>query len=454
MAYVSRGRRPIERASKLGQAEIINDPDVQAFLAACELPSAPGAHDISPYIHPAPTAPSSPIRIVIAIDGGFTEAFIKEDFPSVSLTFFCFGPLLLKIDDLRQLDRQRFLAPEDMQKLKQIERYKFVLPTRGVRKKGESSLVTSVRHAVYDFFAADRGGEKSPFLETTRWFLFRRWKASPDPTQTAVVTHCPYPPCTASDLGFTFAGPTAYACPSCGRTVYLTDVFRLQERVDEEQGAGGIQPQLMLLLEQIVLIHTIRKIWEIKRGLLAEVLFVKDGPLAFFDVVAPLHKPMQELFAFLLDQPALSGAGRQAFIHAVGVEKSGSWVDHAAAIESRLPERHILIPDNAYIYRYIIPGDPSSPNVYGHNTYYGQKLIYRSQNREMYVLTIPTRTFSAAPTISDFANLPVILQHVAELRCHMYDNALLPVALANKLVSLSEYPSQRLLTHFASAAIS
>ena len=454
MAYVSRGRRPIERASKLGQAEIINDPDVQAVLGGWELPSAPGTHDISPYIHPAPTAPSSPIRIVIAIDGGFTETFIKEDFPSVSLTFFRFGPLLLKIDDLRHLDRQRFLAPEDMQKLKQIERYKFVLPTRGVRKRGESSLVTTVRQAVYDFFAADRGDEKAPLLETARWFLFRRWQTPPDDSREAIITHCPYDGCSASDLRFTFAGPTTYPCPSCGRTVYLTDVFRFQERVDEEHGAGAIQPQIMLLLEQMVLIHAIRTIWGIKRDLLAEVLFVKDGPLAFFDVVAPLHKPMQELVAFLLDQPALSGTGRQAFLHAVGVEKSGSWVDHAAAIESRLPEGHILIPDNDYIYRYIIPGDPTSPNVYGHNTYYGQKLIYRSQNREMYVLTVPTRTFSAAPTVSDFANLPVILQHVAELRCHMYDNALLPIALANKLVSLSEYPSQRLLTHFAAATVS
>jgi hypothetical protein len=31
----------------------------------------------------------------------------------------------------------------------------------------------------------------------------------------------------------------------------------------------------------------------------------------------------------------------------------------------------------------------------------------------------------------------------------MYGNALVPIALANKLVSLSDFPSQRILTAFA-----
>jgi hypothetical protein len=36
----------------------------------------------------------------------------------------------------------------------------------------------------------------------------------------------------------------------------------------------------------------------------------------------------------------------------------------------------------------------------------------------------------------------------------MYDNALIPVALANKLVSLSEFPSSRILETFAKETIS
>jgi len=35
----------------------------------------------------------------------------------------------------------------------------------------------------------------------------------------------------------------------------------------------------------------------------------------------------------------------------------------------------------------------------------------------------------------------------------MYDNALIPVALANKLVSLSDFSGQRILTSFARGMI-
>ena len=40
MGYGSKGRKPIERASKIAHAEIIKSPDVQAYLGECVTPSA------------------------------------------------------------------------------------------------------------------------------------------------------------------------------------------------------------------------------------------------------------------------------------------------------------------------------------------------------------------------------------------------------------------------------
>lgn len=157
---------------------------------------------------------------------------------------------------------------------------------------------------------------------------------------------------------------------------------------------------------------------------------------------------MRDLTTFLLDQPSTDGSGRRSYFYLAGVEKSGAFVDHAAAIEPYLPSESVMIPDNDYIYRYIVPGDAES-GIYGFNTYYGSKLFFKSATRDMYVLTVPTRTVVSQPTPADFPNLEVILHLVAQLRCHMYDNALVPIALANKLVSLSDFPSQRILTAFA-----
>ncbi|MCL4555206.1 MAG: NurA domain-containing protein, partial [Actinobacteria bacterium] len=101
---------------------------------------------------------------------------------------------------------------------------------------------------------------------------------------------------------------------------------------------------------------------------------------------------------------------------------------------------------NEYIYRYIIPGGGTAE--YGFNTYYGRKFIFRSHRGEVYVCTMPIR--------GDWTDEDNVLAQIAEplsvisaLRCSMYENALVPVALANKLVSLSDYPSTKILAAFA-----
>lgn len=450
MGYSSKGRKPIERASKIAHGEIINNPGVVAFLKGCALPSAPVTMDFSAYLHRVVPADTSGVRAVIAIDGGVTETYVQEEFPSAIITFFTFGPLLFTLSDLRHLDRQRFIAPEDLAALKRLQRYTLTLPTKGICLTGERSLAASIRRTIYDFFNQQVSPAEDPLIAGLSWFLFRRWMPLPDATRREVLTHCPNRACDATGLAFDYDTPTCYPCPSCGEPVYLTDVFRLHERVDEEQGAGSITSYVLTMLEQIVLIHTIRTIWMMKPSLLGEILFIKDGPLAYFGQVAPLYRPMRELVRFLLDQRGVDG---RALLYLVGVEKSGPFVEHATAIEDQLPRDSVLIPDNAYIYHYIIPGDPVT-QTYGGNTYYGTKVFYKSARNDMYVVTVPPWMDVQTPQPGDLPNLDAILSLIAELRCHMYDNALVPVALANKLVSLSDFPSQRILTAFARQEIS
>ncbi|MEL4897087.1 hypothetical protein [Crocosphaera sp. Alani8] len=71
----------------------------------------------------------------------------------------------------------------------------------------------------------------------------------------------------------------------------------------------------------------------------------------------------------------------------------------------------------------------------------------------MYVVSVPVRELKKNPTIDYLPNLQVILENVEELHCDMYDSALFPVALVNKLVSLSAHPSQRILAKFATGTM-
>jgi hypothetical protein len=444
MGYGSKGRKPIERASKIAHVEIIKNPDVEAYVSQCIMPSAAPGESLGSLLTHLDEVDTGTVSAVIAIDGGFTETFVRKEYPSATIAFFTFGPLLFELADLRALDNKRFINPDDLARLKKIERYTLVIPTKGVRREDQPSLSATIRRTIYEFFIKTRGEDDDKLITSLKWFLFRRWKRNPDGELEQVVEHCPYG-CGHGPIAFRYTGATELPCPGCGHAVYLTDIFRLHERIDEEIGAGGISAYVMAMLEQLVLVHLFHSILErLKPSLMRNILFVKDGPLAFFGLVAPLHRPMRELVEYLLSEP---GGPTGPTLRLVGLEKSGAFVEHAAAIQDRMKPGSFMVIGDRYIRRYIIPGETGA--TYGQNTYYGQEVLFRAPAGEMYVATVPARTFMPDPTPNDIPHLEEILALIAELRCSMYDNSLIPVALANKLVSLSDFPSKRILGTFA-----
>lgn len=437
----------MERASKIAHSTIIANAAVQALLERCAVPRPAEAHVLDGLAEDVTAPEHDSIRAVVAVDGSMREVAVREEFPSAAITFFTFGPLLFRLEALRELNRETFIAPEDMAQLKNIQRFPLALPTRNISLSG-MSLRDSVRRTLHEFFTASQGGDE-PLYRTLRWVLFRGWLK--DDAQFWELPHCPNDGCTQEHIRLTADSPDDGPCSGCQRSIYLVDAFRLHERVDEEQGASGISSYVLTILEQIVMVHVIRQIWELKPSLLREVLFIKDGPLACFGQTAPISKPLREMAAFLGDQPdPTDSSKRVSYLNLAGLEKSGPFVEHAINIDELLHPGTVLPLSNEYIYKYIIPGDPQSGDPYGGNTYWGGKLIFKAFDGNTYVPTIPTsQGFKPAPTGADFLNLTAVLSALSELRCSMYDNALIPVALANRLVSLADVPSARILETFA-----
>ncbi|NLW90207.1 MAG: DNA double-strand break repair nuclease NurA [Syntrophomonadaceae bacterium] len=441
MGYMSRNnRRPAEYASKGGHITIINQPAINTFLERCSLPPRCGEVEMLPVnLVDVQIPEKNPIEIIIAIDGGYGEAVVQKEFPSSTITFFNVGALMFRVSDLENLKTVPFIDPTDIARLKNIQRFPFVLPIKNI-SLGGNTLTNSVRLALFEFFSQSQDGEK-PFIEALRWLIFQQYKGGKLKT-TWNLASCPS--CEARNIEIKDSMGDQFNCPDCGKRIYLTDIFRLHEVIDDEQGAGGVVGYTMGLLEQILMVHLIKTIWDMKPELLKSILFIKDGPLAFFGQTANIHKPMRELVAFLAQK-----GGETPYINMVGIEKSGAFVDHAHDVKSKLGPGQTLILDNDYIYKYIIPGtaDPGSP--YGRTTYYGNKVIYRTGEDKLYVLTLPTTRLTGSPSWADFPNFDTILANVARLKCDMYDDALIPVALVNKLVSLSQHPSMVLLEQFA-----
>lgn len=438
MGYTSRrGKRPNEYASRASHGHIIKDQAVQAFLARCELPKRSSEISLDgPQCIPYKPLAENPIRHIIAIDGGYNEVPVQIEFPSATVCFFQIGALVFSVEDLKGMEEKPFIDPEDIAKLKQIQRLKLILPIKNVALKDHRTLTDSVRRAIYDFFQQE--AENEALMDTLKWFIFHEYARAVDQW---ILSSCPT--CRKSNIPLSrnsMSNDHTFKCNYCGEDIYLTDVFRLHEAIDDELGAGGIPGYVTTTIEQIILVHLIRLILKIKPTLLTQVIFIKDGPLAFFGQTANMHKPMRDLIKYLFDNYN---------IYLAGLEKSGPFVEHADEIAEQLNTCSTLILDNDYIYNYIIPGKADPANPYGRTTYYGNKVIFKTMHGRVYVISIPTQEIIAYPKEGDLPNLQVILTNIELLKCDMYDNALLPVALANKLVSLANHPSSRILQKFA-----
>ncbi|WP_102029162.1 DNA double-strand break repair nuclease NurA [Salirhabdus sp. Marseille-P4669] len=451
MGYMSRaGRRPNEYASKTSHSNIINELSVKSFLEGCSLPK--GAKDISLSKHKLiklQMPEENKIKNIVAIDGGYTELKVKTEFPSSTISFFQFGALIFNTEDLNEISNKSFIDPQDISKLKNIQRFKFTLPTKNITLETELDLIDSVRKSLYDFFVNEPFNDKNDrFIKTLKWFIFEEYNSEQkDAWSLASCPKCGHRniKLEKSKMDYNYT----YICPNdeCKSKIFLTDVFRLHEAIDNELGASGILGYLTSLLEQFILIHLIRIMLKIKNSLLEETLFLKDGPLAFFGQTANLHKPMRTLINYLHKNYALNLAG---------LEKSGLFVEHAHEISNKLGEREALLLDNDYIYKYITPGKANDAKPYGSTSYYSSKLIFKAIDGRVYVITLPTERSDVVlnPNFGDFKNAKTILQNIELLKCDMYENGLIPIALVNKLVSLSNHPSSTILSKFARDKIS
>jgi len=445
MGTTSRSHKPNEWAAKVNHTQIINDPFIKKFIEGCDFPKKTSDIEIDDesIFHSLDENIHNPIKHILAVDGGYTTVEVKKNFPSAQIAFFQFGAVSFSIDDLDSLSEKPFIFPEDMNKLHNLDRFKLAIPIKNVISGRQISLTDSIRKAIYDFFMRKR--ESSCFMETLYWLVFEEY--THNPINSYELGSNPYPDSELNTIELVRSNMKPdYTFDTNAGKIFLTDIFRLHEAIDEEFGAGGILGYITRLIEQLVLVHFIRTIIRLRASLLNEFLFITDGPLSFSGQTANMNKPMRKLCNYLLDKENL-------FL--VGLEKSGAFVDHAQEICILREEKRILqksnyiLLDNKYIYKYITQGDPSKP--YARSSYYGGKVIFHSNDGQIFVLTVPVPHEKVVmnPQEKDYKNLKGIMVNIQKLRCDMYDDSIIPIALANKLVSLANHPSKVLLEKFA-----
>jgi len=436
--------------SKANHSQIVNDEYIQNFLKECKFPSKPSIDETNTNeVVNIIKEVSLGEKHILTVDGSYTTVSVRKDFPSSQIAFFQFGAILFTTEDLKSLSDTPFISPQDMNKLHNLQRIKLALPIKNIVSNNQRSLNESIRKAIYDFFIRETSSNTS-YMETLSWLVFEEY--SDELKNEYVLASNPN---INSESGRVLLNKSEmksnYTFDTPEGVIYLTDIFRLHEVIDEDFGASGILGYISRLLQQVILFHYLKIVYLAKASALNDFMFISNGPLSFSGQTANMHKIFRNLCNYLLNK-------RNLFL--VGIEKSGAFVDHATTIctniqsEFYLKKNNYLILSNDYIYNYITLGDPNRMH-YGNTSYYGGKVIVHTKDSQIFVITVPIAHADVikSPSNEDYQNLNEIIEVIRLLKCDIYEDSIIPVAIANKLISLSSKPSQSILEKFANSLI-
>ncbi len=386
-------------------------------------------------------ARSQDVPTFIGIDGSFNEVPIDDEHPADRIGFLQTAAVKVDATALRADTGGRFVDPAAVDEMVTPDKHVAVFPGANVVGARQNSVRETWRKEIYELFRTHQVQDLT-FLETFQILM----RYSPKGTGEAIqVKGCPAPDCDGQKLQVKFDTPAT--CPHCGTTVYPTDALRIHEKISEYGGNESALGRLMQVLEHLTAAaYTIYLFYRAPEKL-AETMFFVDGPLAMFDVTAWFHNPLQRLYQDVRQKQAEEGLDGPLI---VGIEKSGTFVDHAANVESELEPGDVLTMTDQYIDSYVLSSSISSRG-YGHNTYYGHRFIGKTFGGRTHVITLPKHmngnTVSTDPT--EYTELGSVLHLLEVAKTQLYEDALIPVTLAHKNASIPGRTGSRVLRVFA-----
>lgn len=450
-----------EFASKASHFDIVKNPDVAAFLDGCDYLTVPSDDEgvkIADHFVDAPPHSDVPLpSSIIAFDGSRYESSINDRLPSTKVGYIKVSSVLIKMDEFNALKIGSYVDPFRVAKLQDnTTSLTITVPSANIRWQGKDSVRDGFRSAVDTYFY----GEKTRFkiddpktsLRTTLFHLgYRRaGSLSTSSPRSLKINKCPTckeGPVEVEDK------PEPQWCPYCGAEVFPTDALRLWEEVSDYQSNLTAITRLMLIVEHLMPIHYTRYLVENNAlDSLAETAFFIDGPLSVFGPSAWLHLAIMRFLDKI--NLRLQARGRKRLL-IIGLQKSGQVYDHVQLID-RYIERNTIFPiTDEYRYKYILQSKEPAGNGFGYETYYGQDFIYKTGGGRTFILGLlypfAGKLLSGVDFISSkvdlalYTELPRALALVNHFETDLYENAVVPIALANKYTAISLVPGGRVL---------
>jgi hypothetical protein len=435
MPYQEGSRLPPERASKLGHLEVIQSELVKKLCKSF--------NSLDTVLHTGTSAlweklpdVGKELKIIFSADGSFQEV-VNPIPPYKTIAFI--KAALFKVDQYA-LSRVNKETPNPFH-LRDIMKesalyHSTAFPLRNVYIEGKSNY-DAIREILYESLKDEglNGSLGGSLMETFKWITYEKWDRKP----CLELFGCPH---CLKEIATLSYDEEKGNCPGCGEEIFITDLLGLHQSMTEDFAPGQVASDYMSVAETLMIFTPIRYYWESNREVLKNCLFVKDGPLSFRATLAKLSAPIRRFFKFS------NSNGYPVTL--IGQEKSGQFFDHLELIGKEAPQNSFFIPDNDYIQKHI--KHSNSKAIYGNDTNYGAKIFIKVSDYHKMVLNIPTGQrgeFVTQPSSKHLIGFVNIIQTLPKILSNKFEGALLPIELANKIASLSTYPSAKTLELFS-----
>lgn len=435
---------PSERASRLGHVPVVNSQAVHEAFSRWEVAQATPADEnrvtalCRPVVDLQNGGVADGVRFAITVDGSDSEVEATREHPTIKVGYVRVAASFIDLEKLHKSGAGDFVDPHLLRESHRHAAFDRALPGSGLVIPGLTGVDTW-RQELDRFLRETKFDQAS---EQTLADMLLALHGSPSaPSITAPLRRCPSCGVKADQLpgGQINVPKDGTNCPDCGQRVYLGDVLRTEEEYMPEGSNRSSLTRMMLVAERLTSLGYMQLLFDDPHSydVLERTLFITDGPLGLHGTVAPLKRRFQDYLADFARQCAANN--RPAAPLVVGVEKSGRFVEHAQLISHLIVPGHVMLLTTDYINR--ITGRPAT-NPYGSDEFYGRRFIYRTRSGGVIVLTIPPEpgvTPYGDPNgelWSSYPTLRPVCEVLDNVQTRLYENAVIPVALAHSAASL------------------
>jgi len=444
-----------EKAGKGGHADFVSNPDIITFLNDCEYLREPSDKEaeimVSDFVDAPETSKTDLPSYVIASDASKKDSPINDKLPSTQIGYIKISHVLVDLNNYSNLSElhSNYIDPFKVAEIhRSANPLTYVLPGSNIRYRGATNVKNGFRKAVFEQLDRNIGNNGSP-VKLLDVLINISDKVDCNRNKEIVIEKCP---CCKANNAFNFLqNKKVVKCSSCNNDIYASDWLRLHEDISDFGNNTSAMTRMMNALEHLLFVSLMLQIFEKDPNSLSKTAFILDGPLAVFGQPAKLHARIMQKICEINQR---LGSLNLDPVLVIGLQKTGELVDYTVMIDKYLSNNKIKVISDDYRYKYIKGSDTPSEN-FGHETYYGQDFIYKTQSGKIFNFALPY-PFCNKENVKQFVKDKVdyskygnLIDRACKLinyfEMDLYENAIVPVALAHRHASISIVPGSKVL---------